>query len=95
MGWVILLCFVVIYDWMIKEKAEGSDFMDMVILRKDSVTPWLGDQKWDMSLCSHLCATEGKIPVPCDVLRSTTVATGNKDMAAVRRKPDDFVDKRD
>lgn len=95
MGWVILLCSVGIYDWMIKEKAEGSDFMDMVILRKDSVTPRLGDKKWDLSLCSHLCAAEGKIPIPCHVLRSTTVATANKDMAAVIRKPDDVVDKRD
>lgn len=30
---------------MIKEEAEGSVFMDIVILRKESVTPLLGDKK--------------------------------------------------
>lgn len=61
MGWVILLCSVVINDWMRKEKAEGSDFMDIVILRKDSVAPLLGDKKTYVpemeyeSLLSPLC----------------------------------------
>lgn len=45
MGWVILLCSVVINGWMTKEEAEGSVFMDIVILRKDSVTPLLDDKK--------------------------------------------------
>lgn len=43
-GWVILLCFIVIEDWMIKEKAGGSAFVGIVILGKDSMTPLLGDK---------------------------------------------------
>lgn len=61
MGWVILLCSVVINGWMIKKEAEGSVFMDIVILRKDSVTPLLGDKKTNVpemgyeSLLSTVC----------------------------------------